>query len=291
MTRVALFVVMLSLINTDAVWSQGFAYPVNKHFRWRNVETILSKVRIEQFIKSCPNDFGYFRQHEHDLDRANPDTLATRLHFLDINGDGNLDVIFSGESGGEANLILVYMNVGGKYKQVFSGEQYVDSLEWRDNRLYKIYIDDPGCCAEYLVFKKIYQVSYDKANTPAFVQLHQSEYVKGTDFPDSLWANPVRFEVLNDGYKLRFRPTVDDSSRQEWCDEPPYTGNLIGKLSKGARGTAFARKTDATGREWWYVEMDEEFYPAGQALRKTENIEFPTKAAGWLSSRFVKVIL
>ncbi len=276
------------LFNAVTGWSQEFVFPVNTHFSWKAVETKLPRSRIDQFINSVPDEFQYLRRRE---DRGNMDTLATRLHFLDLNGDGRLDVIFNGEGGGEGRVIWIYMNIDGKYKAVLNEVQYVDKLEWRDNRLYRLYITNPGCCAENRNFNKIYQLTYDKANQPMFIQMYQSEFTAGTKFPDTLTQRPVRFEVLNDSYKLRSAPVIDDSSEQEWnAGRKPFVGNLIGKLAKGSRGWAFARVTDANGREWWYVEMDEEAYPAGLCLGKVEDNAFPTKAIGWVSSRFVKLL-
>jgi hypothetical protein len=164
-------------------------------------------------------------------------------------------------------------------------------MEWRDKRLYKLYIDDWGCCADYRDTKRIYEITYDKANFPSFVKMYQGMSIYQEEKPDTLLDKPLRFEVLNDHYNIRSIPAVDDTSEQIWTAENdlPFVGNVIGKLPKGARGTAIAKKTDATGREWWYVEMDEEFFPLGLAFTKRDE-DYPTKVIGWVSSRFVKVL-
>jgi hypothetical protein len=208
---------------------------------------------------------------------------------LDFNGDGQLDVFFEGESGGEARIVKVYLNLGNGFKRIFADIQGVTRMDWQDGRLYKIYTFDWGCCDDYLYVNKIFQVTYKATNQPQFVQMYQSTYVEDTFFPGDSLEKPFRFEVLNDKYNIRTVPVVDDTSRYHFTDGEPQ-GNVIAKLPRGARGTVFAKKTDATGREWWLVEVDEEFYPSNKVFLKEEQNDFPTKIIGWISSRFAKVI-
>lgn len=201
-------------------------------------------------------------------------------------------MIFDGESGGEVSLINIFLNLGNKYKNIFSGLQSVQKMDWRDGRLYRLYLYDWGCCADYLNIDKIYQLTYEKPSSPRFVQMYQATFVKETVWPDTVLEKPFRFEVLNDKYNIRFAPAVDDTSEQIWTSDTKdgVHGNVIGRLSKGARGTVLNKKTDASGREWWFVEVDEEFYPAGNVFLKEEQSDFPTKVIGWISSRFAKII-
>lgn len=106
--------------------------------------------------------------------------------------------------------------------------------------------------------------------------------------PDTLLEKPTRFVVLNNNYYIRFAPTIDDTSGQIWDAENnrQFHGNIIGKLPKGAKGFARGKKTDSSGREWWYVEIDEEHFPIGYAFVKKDE-KIPTKVAGCIISRFV----
>src|ERR1700722_16491028 len=99
------------------VHAQEQAFPVKYHFNWKKVEQHVPASVVDQFIKGKPAEFEFFRRGVDKYHSANLDTLATRLHFLDLNGDGRLDIIFHGESGGEGKLLLIFMNVGGKYKR------------------------------------------------------------------------------------------------------------------------------------------------------------------------------
>jgi|GEM_PF-3627963 len=65
---------------------------------------------------------------------------------------GRLDVIFDGWSGGEPREIQIFINKGNSYKKIFSDMQAIYKIEWRDNRLSKLYIFDWGCCEEYSLY-------------------------------------------------------------------------------------------------------------------------------------------
>jgi hypothetical protein len=279
---------LLIFLGYSPAKAQELTFPIRKDFAWGSVEKQVSKAEIDEFIKETPDEFGYYRQEVTNYHSYNLDSLRLCLHFLDINGDNLLDVIFDGQSGGEPREIEIFINKGDGYKKVFSDMQAISKLEWRDNRLSKLYIFDWGCCDDYVDYGKIYQTVFDKTNVPDLVQIHQEASIHFGEKPDTLLEKPTRFVVLNNNYNIRFAPIIDDTSGQIWDDERnrQFHGNIIGKLSKGAKGHALGKKTDSSGREWWYVEIDEEYFPVGFAFTK-ENEKYPTKVIGWISSRFV----
>jgi hypothetical protein len=217
--------------------------------------------------------------------------LRKDLHFLDLNGDGKDDVVFEGQSGGEAQEVNIFINTGQGYKKVFSVFQGIVKMEWQDKRLVRLYIDDWGCCDDYLERHMIYDISYGKTGIPIFKKVNQGLSIYKGVSPDSLYDKPFRFEVLNEGYKIRSAPKIDDTSVQPWDNDQAKetgSGNSIGKLAKGATGTAIAKKTDTTGREWLFVQIDELYLPKNDILY-VEN-KFPSKLIGWISSRFIKAL-
>lgn len=263
-------------------------YPLIKEankFRWQP-EKKTSRLIIDQFIKDHPKDFKAYREKD---SYVNIDSLKNDLHLLDINGDKKLDVLFDGRSGGEPREINIYINTGSSFKKVFSVWQGIVKMDWEGTLLKRIYIDDWGCCAEYQILHKIFDITYDKTNTPVFKQIYQSVSVSQGEIPSIILDKPFRFEVLNQGYKIRSEPVIDDTSARMWNtnqQEGKGDGNSLGKLTRGATGTALAKKVDITGREWLYVEIDEPFLPKNDIIF-IEN-KLPTKIAGWISSRFIK---
>lgn len=286
--RISPWHLLIALLSAVPAGAQELTFPIRKDFAWGSVEKQVSKDKIDDFIKKTPEEFGYYRQKVTDYHSYNLDSLRRCLHFLDINGDNLLDVVFYGQSAGEPMEIEIFINKGDSYKKVFSDMQGISKIEWRDNRLSKLYIFDWGCCAAYIDYGKIYQIVFDKPNIPDFVQIYQEASIHFGENPDTLLEKPTRFIVLNNNYNIRFAPIIDDTSFQIWDDERTlkFHGNIIGKLPKGARGYALGKKRDSSSREWWYVEIDEEYFPIGYAFTK-ENEKFPTKVTGWISSRFV----
>jgi hypothetical protein len=172
--------------------------------------------------------------------------------------------------------------------------QGIVKLDWQEGRLSRIYIRDWGCCDAVLEFHKIYDISYDKKSNPTFKQIYQGIVIYEAKLPDSILDTPLRFEVLNQAYNIRSAPEKDDTSYQHWNNDGgdvkgiTYTGNIIGKLVKGSRGMALAKAVDASGREWLYVEIDNDYLLANDVIY-IEN-KFPSKLKGWISSRFVKML-
>jgi len=261
-------------------------------FSWAAVEQRPTPEQLNTFLAQHRKDFPWFLDKPEKYDHRTVDSLKKRLHFIDLDRDHQPDVIFEGESGGEATMFTIYLNRSNTYKEVFSNEQGIIRMDWQDGRLHKLYIQDWGCCAENVNINKIFQLSYDAAGDPKFIQVYQGCSIKGTSLPDTLFEKAFRFEVINPAYNIRLAPVVDDASEQEWdVDGQPKHGNIIATLAQGATGTALAKKIDATGREWWFVEIDEEYYPASSyAFFNATHLEFPTKISGWISSRFVKPI-
>jgi hypothetical protein len=291
--RLIHFSLSLLLISANTNAQQYLTFPIHKnfHFNWKEIEKQVPKTDFDNFIKGHPDDFVAYREHEKDKYGPNLDSLHNDLHFLDLNGDGINDVVFDGESDGEPREIEVFINHGGNYKNVFSVIQGIVQMDWQGGRLSRLFIRDWGCCDDYLEFHKIYSVNYDERNNPSFNQIYQSAVIFEAAVPDSIFETPLRFEVLNASYNIRSAPKKDDSSFQHWNNDGEKrrgNGNTIGKLVKGTRGMALGKTSDISGREWLYVEVDEEYLMVNDIIY-SEN-KFPTKLKGWISSRYVKML-
>jgi hypothetical protein len=82
---------------------------------------------------------------------------------------------------------------------------------------------------------------------------------------------------------LRGQPYIDDTTQNYHLN---ITGNTIGLLEKGFRGSAYASTTDDTGRTWWYVTIDSE-YKLKDTYIKYESRKFSPHLVGWISSRYI----
>ncbi|HVX50283.1 MAG TPA: hypothetical protein VHB48_08990, partial [Chitinophagaceae bacterium] len=224
---------------------------------WAGIEKKVPRAVVTKCINSLPGEFGAYRKKEEYSPTLND--LYGKLHFMDLNGDGNNDVIFEGQSGGEPQEVEIYMFTNGRYVKVLEEYEGVLLMTFKNNRLVKIVVSNWGCCDDYINFDKTFDVSINKEGALHFTLVLQTASAFQGTLPDSLFETPVAFEVLNDACKLRSRPVLDDTSYEPWneADSVRGTGNTLARLPQGARGLALGKHTDDTGREWWYAEFDE----------------------------------
>ncbi len=276
---------------------QNSTFPVvedHYHFNWAAIEKKVQRAIVTKFINQHPGYFSGYRHPESYSVTIND--LYPCLHFIDLNNDGLDDVIFSGRSTGEGDMVEVFMHTGSDYTKVFEEMQGIVKMDWENKKIKRLYITNWGCCDDYIVDNKIYAVTYDKSNMPQIKQTYQSANIFKAPKPDSLFDIPFRFEVLNSNYKLRSEPVIDDSTVEHWNSDAATEasavnygkgyGNCIALLPENSRGTAIGWKTDNTGRVWWYVEIDAQYALVKNALDYAGKT-FSAKTIGWLSSRFV----
>ena len=289
------FITALLLTVVCNCWcQQSVIFPVvlgEVPYNWKSIEKKIPRADIDRFINAFPKEFGAYRNSQ-EYPSRNLDSLANDLHFIDINADGKPDVIFDGQGPGEGRLIEIYMRNEKGYKKLLSEYQGIVKIDWEGARIKRVYINNWGCCADYTQTNKIFEINYDQP-APAVKQIYQSIciYMNNQPEPDSLFQQPIRFEVLNDNYNVRCEPKINDTTIFLWQAEQEKikeTGNTIGKLPKGSTGIALGKRTDATGRVWWYAEMDVQYKPEKDVFYVGN--KFPTHVIGWISSRFIKVL-
>lgn len=262
--------------------------PAADIFSWAQFEKHADKHTLTDFINGQPNNFSAYRDTA--LYTNNIDSLYNHLHVLDINGDGLGDIIFEGRDTSEGGLVQFFLNTGKQYKQVFEDRQGMQNMEWQNGKLTAFYIDDWGCCSDYLNFEKTYAVTYNNQNMPVFTLLKQASAVFDGIMPGSIAVKPLNFTVKTAYCKLRTRPVVDDNGFGPWQennDSLRGTGNIVGLLQAGARGNVIG-KQQGKDDVWWYVEID-----AGVPLQYSVFYEnknkFPAKKRGWVSSSDIKL--
>ena len=259
-------------------------YPVvRKTFDWKPYEQ-KNDILIRSFINTHKDIFTQFKQN--DPYSPTIQDLIKSLHLLDLDKDGNNEIIFDGPSGGEANEVMIFQKINQKYEIILTEIQNIDTIEWEANKP-KIYISDWGCCAAYTGTEKIFTMTKAKNGKIEFTKIYQALAFYPDRKPDSLFTTPIRFKVNVDNYKLRFAPRFDDSTAQQWDEEgAKSTGNVIANLPVNSTGYAIGFKTDKSGRHWWYVEIDEN--SKLRNLKLYTDDKFPAKVIGWTSSNFLE---
>lgn len=278
---------LLVLLVQDMLAQSGLLYPwdmAGGRFDWSTVQEIDDIVLKDRLVRQMPMEFDAYLG-DWVVGRSIAD-LMDDLHVLDINGDGQGDIIFDGESGGEPLAIKVFLNRVDRFEMVLSTQQDIVQLLFQNGRLDKILIKDAGCCAETLHWYQVFRFVHDGPD----VRVTSETAIRGCEqmvWPEKRFNEPVPFKVLNHGYNLRLSPEPDDAG--EFHHGGEFTiGNVIAKLPQGATGVALGNTIDDTGREWWFVAIR-----PGQPL--IDGIYYEVEGAGdhklgWVSSRFVEVL-
>ena len=267
-------------------------FPLNNEFEWANIEKQDQELKT-RFIKNLPDDFiedilpgdfEFYTQYGGSISN-----LEAGLHIVDFNGDGLNDIIFNGYLGGEAEYIIIFINTGQSFAKIFTEIQKFHKVVFENGKVQKMYIQDGGCCCEYLLTNKIFNVDY-RSDLPKINLISQMQYLNNSveKYPSSYFEKTIKFEVLNDKYNIRFSPIVDDTTQVWYCGEP-QNGNSLGKIKSGSIGYALAEKIDTTGRVWWFVALhpNSEIY---EPIYYNNEISPNSYKLGWISSRFVKEI-
>jgi hypothetical protein len=240
-------------------------------FDWSKVEIEINETEKTRLINILKPHFDYFLESEYYRDVFN-----SKIHFVDINNDKKIDIIFNGWSGGEPDIIRFFIQSENEFEKWFEVLQNPLEIKIIDNRIKEIIAINNGCCDAYQVTISKYQVT-DKLNI-----ISQTSYINWT-IMDGIDIKPTEFEIINEKYFVRDSPKIDNETINERFESK---GNIIGELIKGQKGIAYKFKTDSTGRKWWLVET-EPLDSLGNSLFYNEN-KIKTKYIGWISSRFVK---
>jgi len=234
-----------------------------------------AKKITEQFLAE---NLALFPQFTSDsASRFGIDDLKKSLFPVDINGDQNPDVVFSGYSGGESDMVKIFVNQGGHFELVFEDYQYITRFDYVDGKLDRLQTADLGCCDAYLWFTRDYKI-LQEVPAPAFIKGKQTVIYKYTEEPRAFLPVPEPFRTRTDSLMVRasaarlnepFNPHLDTF------------GNIVARYRAKASGVVLAIKNDDKGNAWCFVEIFPDTKPSASILYDTEKI--PTFIRGWVS--------
>lgn len=202
-------------------------------------------VAILEFLKeNISKMFG------HDDFPFLPEDLLPYTYQIDINNDADKDFIYQGPTGGKPNMTVVFLKQGNSFSEVFRQYQDVFEMKFKDNKLSRLSLTNPGCCADPQVVDYYYTVSFfdDK---PKFELARTTGYLRGYEKPAQKFNQTQKITITKEGAKLR-------NDCYELDTEHPYygaSGNVLATYQAGSTGKALAEKNDK-GVIWLYVLMD-----------------------------------
>jgi hypothetical protein len=260
-------------------------HSADKAIDWKKFETKVPTKYRDSVIKTFKVRYRDFFADEY----ANSDKFYNSFHFIHLNNDQLPDLVYNGWTGGEGDATFIYYNHGIEMEEIFYDHNNLVDLKFNGKNLSSLVIYRFGCCSGFVETERHYSVN----SLFNFQLVRQREIIVGMNggvkeyvAPDEYFKQPIRFKTINNEYAMRFSPGITD--KPPAIDDPMLKGNIIAMFPKGASGIAWAKKTDATGREWWLVEMEPQASLAYTVFYDEE--DKPTWYYGWMSSRFLERI-
>ena len=219
---------------TAKEWTEtnaDFFFPFEKEsFDWTSVE---KAVDIKEKVK-----FGEARPW---LISMYADSYQKNIHALDLNHDGQLDLIYTGPGPVTYYTIISF----GNKSDDFSFDGQIVDLQFTDNRVSKIYLTSIlGTGAPAVDGQAIINVSFDD-NRPIFKTNFKNATIGGTYFPKRMTSYEV--EITSDTLIARESPFALDTPYNNFLE---MEGNRLGLLTKGTKARIIGEHADSLKNLW-----------------------------------------
>ena len=282
-----IYILFTILISSLYSLAQPFYSHLNsQEISWQDYESDVPepvKAKYLQQIKKYDNK-EYFRN---DYGYTNK---PSEFAVIDFNGDGNKDIIYYGYLGSEVKSSIFFKNTGSDFEYIADISGPVISIAKMPNGAISFRVrEEYGCCYHMKFF-----ISY----TPVKIGnrfSYKADEILGfgnfTVFPDNLWDDAKKFNVINDTYKLRYSPIINDDTLMWYQPEKELTGNTISEYTRGDIGYAIADSSDYTGRIWWFVLMAPKSEIKNNILEpRLSNKKSQNYQLGWMSNRYLNAL-
>ena len=259
-------VILLAITHTCFSQTNLLFKPLEfKTIDWKNIQmdisdsTLRDLVNKSEILKGLYNNFG--------------ESILENCHPFDLNSDSYIDIVFYWQTSLQ-NQIIVFKNNGQILSKSY--ERFIDLTNIETN-LDVTNIKLNGIC--YYQSVPPYAAGLFEINSNSTGDIVENEIVFYGETTIPLIFNKKQpFEILNDKYRLRISPEINNE-------------NVICELAKGDYGIALASSTDITGRIWWFVKMDNNISKTTEYWHidtDTKNIR-ERKVLGWISSNYLKL--
>ncbi|MEI7982664.1 MAG: hypothetical protein WCI71_13515 [Bacteroidota bacterium] len=258
-------------------WKRYIHVPEPKKLNLKQFTTHGTKKEITDFLAGNLSQFSQFTNDS--ISRLGVNDLKKCLFPVDINGDNLTDMIFSGFSGGESDVVQIFLNQGTRFDLVFEDYQFITKLNLANGKLTELQTGDRGCCDAYLYFTRDYTVSQDSTG-PVFIKGKQTVIYQYTEEPGEFFATPKQFSAHADTLMVRASAARLNEPYNPHLDT---FGNIVAKYRTRARGIALGKKSYGKGNDWYFVEIYPDATPSASILYETTKI--PTFLRGWVSGK------
>ena len=194
-----------------------------------------------------------------------------------LNNDTFIDLIFEGPSGGESNVVSIFLNSGQKFRLIKSELGRIKKINksFPDSPV-EILFNEYGCCDDPINFYQTWNLVNNE-----IIESEKYYFLDETKMPEDLGFQLI-FKVKNSPYFLRATPEIINEKFHYHYEK----GNIIAEFSEGDIGYVLNSTIDKTGRTWYFVAMNK---PRKKGFHNY-SVFWNQKWLGWMSSRFVEII-
>lgn len=234
-------------------------FPFGKEsFEWKAIEQSVDEKEKIRFAEARPW-----------LEAMYGDTYKNNVHALGLNGDQQLDFIYSGP-GPVNDYTSIALGNGGD-DLTFDGT--IVDLKISDRKNCRLYLSSLAQTAAPEVKRQtILDISFE-GNRPVVKTIFRNETIQGTKLPNA--ETYYEIEIVSDTLIARAAPIELDTPYHQVIN---LEGNRLGLLTKGTKGTVVGEYTDSLKAVWKCVMIDPQYrilrypYPyAGRRFNPTDS--------------------
>lgn len=270
-----LYIVLLIVSTSLVGYSQGkerkeVSFFSNSEFKWEKWEyksSDSSKIKVIDDLKNDLKDNSMIK----DINSSDEN-----FHIIDINSDGQEDVVYYGFAGSEKNSIILFVYENGMYvEKINTYGEIIEISQKLDYLPMNFKVLNSPCCEDvvYSFEEYNYFIENDKIFYKNSVKI---KFLRDTVFP-VLSDNDryISFETTSEKYNLRNSPKIINGDKN----------NIVSVYPKGSLGTTIYIKEDKEneGRVWWFVIMRNNKDVLNTNLYDENNDSY--YSIGWMSNK------
>lgn len=249
--------------------------PMFGQVNWTELET-LSESKKAAYIETAHSEL---KRYLHDFDEGEYN-LMRDCHVIDMDNDGDFDIIYNGWDGVEGDFVLVLRKDSSQFVVQLSEIGTVTEFFLYDGKLQSVSILNVACCGAIHTM----DLQYRTLDTPMRFQIENAYvYHQSTIYPEEYSRTAYReYFITSPELNMRYSPRVDTTSAIFDVPNAEKT-NVIATFSQGTRGWIIGKAIDDNGDVWYYMQMKS--YPVNTVLTYPEYDEL--YYCGWMNAKYL----
>ena len=242
------------------------------HNDFKPLEESVSDTTKMNLITDAWDSFAYLWE-----DDTINEKYLDNFSFLDLDKDGDLDLIFEGWSGGEPNAVRIFMNTDRDFVKQFDEHHAIIGVDKIGSDHYRLQMEDPGCCGEYIVNQTWFDLTIAKDSIDIKTK-KVVRHINLTTWPEVILEEPFKVKVKHKDTHLRAKSTTETG--EYWFGPEERQENVVATYDKGSKGYVVSQLITSEGKIWWFVEMS-----ANNTIKSVfYDFDNPVSLAGWMEA-------